>query len=1323
MKLKLQVVLVPLALAELPTSEIASYKKFLHLTDPQCSVKEVCDALVQRYYKLYPDAEPLQIEGVQDKDRCDLDPDFAAEDIFASGDLVRIVVNNVLPTYSREASTILPESFTDALGLRKRLGDASLDHEDSRFLKRSRTIWGVQRESASPPQIEGAGQTAGHNIEQHTSTSALSLKPPSPVSLPPPVVDTSGLHFIPYKKPSPKVANKGKRITSGMLQAPVDERINKKNLFSDDESEVSRMTTDFGHAGRGPANSSEPEEIEDGTESDDLVLNRLLKNVRLHKTTANPAIQMAPPPSLVGLTPSKGPSKTPAKGPSKTPLKPQPPADAFATLTPHVANANAKAQNGAGFPGQKGMATITPGGQPKDLNSQNTQTTRKVSVDGSNGASTQKTHGSPNGNDAFTELKPHVPPTVLYAPPRKQHHPTDPVGTAPLSPTQPTGNGSLQMGQQPHLQPPAEVVYQPPPLSVYASAKPATAAMSDIAVASQNSSVKPPAAVADKDDLSSPNRKAHPVVISLSEELDTPSGSPQPISNAVESLETSMDEISPQAEAHAGHHKNHASPNSTGDAQTQQSAQGSPNLSKAEIMGMFKHGLRIPNKINKKLAVTTPDPSRFLEAEDEMKRRIRAQRNIQQNAQEIDNRRRAATAAASSSNHERSLRSRTTLGGLPNFEPDLDPVEDAKEKEKAQRASELPQPFNDFTSKSKLSSVLVKMKKLEARIDKQKVEQAPPKKVKSEPTTPKVAESQKNAPLVAPIPSLNERLNSVSGSTSSVAPEEEPSEEDEPSEDDEVLQEESDFQVGAIDESAVEDDDFQDSQPVGEQEESGDDDDSEETEEEVTRRVSARQRSSENDNPNRRQGRAAFKKRLAKQFEEADIILLDSSESEEEEEEEEESESPVEELPEPSILLKPANGSKPESAEANSSEQVPKDTTADTSTVTKRPSDASSPPSKRQKEDLPVKEATGKPKEVESVKDSSTEETVQDARDEKIIPDKSQKEIASPQSKSSPVAVENVSAAKELKVEPKVFTPSNPTDKHTKTETKTPVRRNSTISKIKEVFANLTPQKFSSESNGAKSEEKPKEVERKVEQTKNQASAEKVKPEVKVVESSDDSSSSSSSSDSSDSSDSDSSSSESEEEKKPTKKPEPKKVISLASSRLLPKKLNSLSSRPLSKPIPTPQAPQPRSHEGGVRTISILTPFSKSSSDEDDKSKGKKKPLHVSRPLLHSLTDLAKRGVPEVKEVVGKSTVVGTIAKPEMKAIASEIDSESESDSDSSSSSSSSSSDSDLDSDSSADENDSKFVSVKKLASQGGAKDKKKKKGGFSSLMKDVKRR
>lgn len=296
MKLKLQVVLIPVNQAEIPTLGILSYKKFLHLTDPVSTVGEVCDALIERYNKLYPEADKLQIEGVQDNNTCDLDPDFAAGDVFLSGDIVRVLVDNLLPSYSRETSTILPDSTTgDISNISRKRGDVS-ELNDSRLMKKSRTIWGIRQESPAAEDgstFSNAAATAENSINK------------SPVSLPPPPEQqTPSSKIIPQKKASP-ASNSGKRITSGMLQMPAEQQADERNT-ENNGTKVSPADA--------ACQSPEVDEIDDGTESDDLVSNRLLKHTRKSEitqksntSTAAPvhATKLDPPPPVLGKTPSK----------------------------------------------------------------------------------------------------------------------------------------------------------------------------------------------------------------------------------------------------------------------------------------------------------------------------------------------------------------------------------------------------------------------------------------------------------------------------------------------------------------------------------------------------------------------------------------------------------------------------------------------------------------------------------------------------------------------------------------------------------------------------------------------------------------------------------------------------------------------------------------------------------------------------------------------------------------------------------------------------------------------------------------------------------
>lgn len=325
MKLKLQVVLIPATLAEITTEKVSLYKKFLHLADPKSTIGEVCDALVGRYYKLYPDAKELRIEGVQDNDRCDLDPDFNAEDVFNSGDTLRILCENLI--HDQIGSTTILEGTSDQWlnnttiannTTRKRTSLPELDGEDSRFSKRSRTIWGVRLSSA-------LFMRAADNTQDRVTVTNDDLEvqkvplPESPTLLPPPDGDETSAKLIPHKKLSPN-SYKGKRITSGMLQAPnnlaaisgstgagnlASNTTTTKESFSDnDETELSRTATDFSRIAKqqGPM-SSDSEIIESASDNESEAVtatNNLAKG--LVGALRN---QNLPPPLLQPSGPSK----------------------------------------------------------------------------------------------------------------------------------------------------------------------------------------------------------------------------------------------------------------------------------------------------------------------------------------------------------------------------------------------------------------------------------------------------------------------------------------------------------------------------------------------------------------------------------------------------------------------------------------------------------------------------------------------------------------------------------------------------------------------------------------------------------------------------------------------------------------------------------------------------------------------------------------------------------------------------------------------------------------------------------------------------------
>lgn len=910
-KLKLQVVLIPVTLAELPTSSIVSFKKFLHLTNPDSTVGEVCDALIKRYNKLYPEADNLQIEGIQDNDRCDLDPDFAAEDVFQSGDVVRVLVDNLLPTYSRETSTILPDLTNetgDVSSMQKRQADFS-DLSDSRVLKKSRTIWGIRQDS---PAESGLSNVTSPTIE-NAKRAAVVLPPPNQNQTP-------SSKIIPQKKPSP-ASNAGKRITSGMLKMPTESTVSNG---------PQRTPNTVGATLQLPEN----DEIDNGTESDDLVSNRLLKlHKRGDKTQDNRSVQaqsatrLEPP----RTAPSGAPSKreplntlTPYhnnKLASQTPPTSAPHKPLTSQLQHHLTQPTATSQDTTARPPSTNYSRIMYNPLQheagRNVQSQNPAlavpslhpySTTQPALSGGNAF-----QGAPYVTNGQTQplpilnqggiVNPQIQNLhVLYASQQLEtprHNPytaTAPLNTNPILPQAGTLPNTVNpvasltsSAQIQHLAPVSQATTNDSPVPQLArsqaqnliaqeSIKEKIHQKVDAAIkrqeylkmqgvgrireeerkeeerkaaenrrreeerkimqeemkrAEENDIIGPAEELRKQAELLEQEQKRRDREISNQQQLEEreeldrkreklrqeevkkqailrkqhdlqrqeelrklverkqeealreqentrkkafqeaqsapqPKSSPVHLTSLTTNGETSSkdnerlqeipnDAVTKPASDFGGLTPAYSPPlrpdSATNDTvnvltngskpsqQPQQEAgnqpntEDSPSLSKSEIISIFKNNMRIPVKINKKLAVSPPNNANFVAHEEDQKRKIREE-NIARNAAEIENRRRNATNASGAPS--RSLRSRVTISGVQNFETNLNNIEGEREKEKDRllenRANALPAPFNDFASKSKLSSIYVKMKKLDARMEKQNKEAH--KIVKAEPTTP-----------------------------------------------------------------------------------------------------------------------------------------------------------------------------------------------------------------------------------------------------------------------------------------------------------------------------------------------------------------------------------------------------------------------------------------------------------------------------------------------------------------------------------------------------------------------------------------------------------
>lgn len=68
-------------------------KRLLHFTKKTNDLQQLCDEIIQKVTKMYPDLPAdIEIETLQDQSGCDLDPDFIVGDVFASDNIVQVLL-------------------------------------------------------------------------------------------------------------------------------------------------------------------------------------------------------------------------------------------------------------------------------------------------------------------------------------------------------------------------------------------------------------------------------------------------------------------------------------------------------------------------------------------------------------------------------------------------------------------------------------------------------------------------------------------------------------------------------------------------------------------------------------------------------------------------------------------------------------------------------------------------------------------------------------------------------------------------------------------------------------------------------------------------------------------------------------------------------------------------------------------------------------------------------------------------------------------------------------------------------------------------------
>ena len=353
--LKLQVVFLltqwhpALAAGALATSS-ASYlatrpvpsRKLLHLTDASKTLMQVCDDVVRRYTRLYPEDDKLEIVQLQDANLCDLDPEYIVGDVFSSGDVMQVVVDNDL-----DVSTVLPDDpagkqlqfyvTPSVLRLQEQLQSTPIgppapvlsrkrqladffDTFNLNIPKKPRaSIWLLRELQVAPDtsSMPALDVQRKRPLQSRSVTSPQQAPPShsspwrdafdeSNISLPPPEEDTTLLdsaNIIPQKKqPAPPSADlltspggiEAKRVTSGMLSVPLHTQMDN------DMKDLAQVTTSVSRA---PISDS----------SDDISEDEVASQPR----PSNPLEPVSEPPAK----PKRG---RPRKKPLEAPVAPPP---------------------------------------------------------------------------------------------------------------------------------------------------------------------------------------------------------------------------------------------------------------------------------------------------------------------------------------------------------------------------------------------------------------------------------------------------------------------------------------------------------------------------------------------------------------------------------------------------------------------------------------------------------------------------------------------------------------------------------------------------------------------------------------------------------------------------------------------------------------------------------------------------------------------------------------------------------------------------------------------------------------------------------------
>lgn len=263
-------------------------KKFLHITSANNPLSIVAQEINQRFLKLYPDGEPLQILKIQNIEECDLDPDYTVSMVFDTSNICRVIVAN---EFDDDDTSMLINGKRHLTGdlnkvMKKRRNNSSkttINHDDSII---NTSIWAFDDNNNNHNDNAGNSTSNRHRNKQ-LMNKPIGMTQPSEnpnISSAIPDVDDTVIH--PAKKGNLKLASpilatgSPTRITSGMLT--VNSQPNLSKVDYEEDINGSMYYENENERGSVPAKSDSPKS-KSSKKSTNKKSNDILKNLDTNK--------------------------------------------------------------------------------------------------------------------------------------------------------------------------------------------------------------------------------------------------------------------------------------------------------------------------------------------------------------------------------------------------------------------------------------------------------------------------------------------------------------------------------------------------------------------------------------------------------------------------------------------------------------------------------------------------------------------------------------------------------------------------------------------------------------------------------------------------------------------------------------------------------------------------------------------------------------------------------------------------------------------------------------------------------------------------------